>query len=361
MLVTESGLAIYGPQDVIESDRVYAFDLDYTLIKPKSGNKHPVDANDWMWNDPKVPQMLRNLKATSGVVIFSNQAGIERKPSMLCEITKKLDNIYKEIGFDILTFISTGHNKWRKPSPCMFQLMIENYAPGVIPAECVYVGDAAGRDLDHSADDLKFAANCQTRFLTETDWYGGAIPIAVRCNNSVLGHIVPADYYDKQFADAGECVIMVGRPGSGKSTVAAKYFGGYMVINQDTVRTGAANARAGTHKQCLKKFNEYLMKGLRVIVDNTLPDKTTRDEYLTLAHKFKYRVTIIHMNVPEIVSKWLNKVRACMGGRCVPEVAYSVYNKKFIPVAVTAEHMIVVDKLPLDLTMMSEHALRLVF
>ena len=58
----------------LEYSTIAAFDLDYTLIKPKSGKKFPVDKNDWEWMYPNVLEKLKEYYENKyTIVIFTNQ------------------------------------------------------------------------------------------------------------------------------------------------------------------------------------------------------------------------------------------------------------------------------------------------
>lgn len=60
-------------------DKIAAFDLDYTLIKTKSGNLFPKDENDWTWLYDNVPNILEELaKNKYNIVVFTNQKGISK-------------------------------------------------------------------------------------------------------------------------------------------------------------------------------------------------------------------------------------------------------------------------------------------
>ena len=52
---------------------IAAFDLDYTLIKPKSGRKFPKDKNDWKFLFDNIIDYLHSLKDYS-IVLFTNQS-----------------------------------------------------------------------------------------------------------------------------------------------------------------------------------------------------------------------------------------------------------------------------------------------
>ena len=59
------------------SEKIAAFDMDWTLIKTKSGRTFPIDANDWDWWDTEVLPKLKQLDADGfRVIIFTNQGGV---------------------------------------------------------------------------------------------------------------------------------------------------------------------------------------------------------------------------------------------------------------------------------------------
>lgn len=74
--------------------------------------------------------------------------------------------------------------------------------------------------------------------------------------------------------------ILVGYPGSGKSTYSNNKFVGESaaIINQDTL---------GSRKACLKKMEELLKTNKNVIVDRTNISKKQREYFISLAQKYK--------------------------------------------------------------------------
>ena len=71
-------------------------------------------------------------------------------------------------------------------------------------------------------------------------------------------------------------IIMVGFPGSGKSTICKRHLipNKYAHINRDTLKT-----------RCLKVCEEELKAGKSVVIDNTNPSKKDRAKYIDLAKK----------------------------------------------------------------------------
>lgn len=326
----DNGFIIYGPQDLVEGTSLYAFDLDHTLIKPKNNRVHPKDSTDWMWLDAKVIDRLRAIKQRGDpMVIFTNQAGVEKRPGLINEIIMKLDQIFAELGFAILTCISTGYTKWRKPSPSMFQHVCSDYFPEVVPGLSWFIGDAAGRPGDFSADDRKFAVNTGMKFRLELDWIhdrdDSPLPNIVNTAQLLAQYTAPVNI-DTRIRLMNRAVIIIGRPASGKSSLCKHYMPDHGVVNQDTVNGG----RPGTRKQCLKLWEFYLRSGyIYPVLDNTSPDEASRKEYVDIARTLNIEVVYLHVDIPEALSKHLNQLRSYTDGRRVPDIAYAVYNKKF--------------------------------
>ena len=80
--------------------KVYLFDLDYTLIKTKSGKKFPVSKSDWEPLDPKILTKITLLKEKSNnlIGIISNQGGL-KTPNQISEWKEKLDGHLKAEDF----------------------------------------------------------------------------------------------------------------------------------------------------------------------------------------------------------------------------------------------------------------------
>src|ERR1019366_8099317 len=72
------------------SSLIASLDLDWTIVKPKSGNKFPRDYDDWMVL-PGVKEKLNELYDSGWkIVIFTNQAGSSFDPK---EFAKKVKAI----------------------------------------------------------------------------------------------------------------------------------------------------------------------------------------------------------------------------------------------------------------------------
>ena len=306
------------------TNKIAAFDLDYTLIKPKSGRKFPKDKDDWKFLNDKAKLYLQTLNNNNyTIIIFTNQKGISKGKLTILDFYKKIKNIEEQIGFDINILISTKDDKFRKPMTGMWDFLIEKTKVEVDYKNSFYVGDAAGRiykdKKDHSSDDLYFAFNINLNFLTpekffnEDDNFQTTNPFKLKSNNDKI--ILNVDETKKNI------ILMVGAPASGKTTISEKIFKDYKIISQDKLRS---------KKRCLDKTLKYLNKNKNIIIDNTNPDRTTRKEYLDLANKYDYNKIIINYDIPKDVVKYLNKYRAqTQNKKLIPDIVYNIFYKKF--------------------------------
>ncbi|CAK9785310.1 unnamed protein product [Cutaneotrichosporon oleaginosum] len=144
------------------------YDLDCTLIRPKSGYKFPRGADDWMWWHRDVPKRLRaDVAAGRHVIVLTNQNVHGR---MLRDWKDKIRMIAHEIDdVPIRVFAALDRDKYRKPNIGMLEYLLRMYAERgweVDLKQSFFVGDAAGRAGDHSSDDRNMAHNANLHFRT---------------------------------------------------------------------------------------------------------------------------------------------------------------------------------------------------
>ena len=139
---------IYSTNDIGGCEKIAGFDMDGTIITTASGRTFPTSCNDWEFLNDKVPEKMQSLaKDGYKVVIFTNQAGIEKNKTTVNEIQTKISNITNKLGMKMQVFISTGENHFRKPSTLMWDFMVKNHNEEITvdKSKSFYVGDAAGR------------------------------------------------------------------------------------------------------------------------------------------------------------------------------------------------------------------------
>lgn len=108
--------------------------------------------------------------------------------------------------------------------------------------------------------------------------------------------------------EKGVAVIMIGIPGSGKSTFVQQFFPYVQRINLDTLRTRAKERTLLL--TCINMFDSF-------VVDNTNPTRTNRASYIKAAKNAGYQVIGCYMQsrIADCVER--NAQRS--GKACVPE------------------------------------------
>jgi bifunctional polynucleotide phosphatase/kinase len=307
--------------------KIAAFDLDGTLVVPKSGKKFAEDESDWTWIYNNVPEKLKQLNDEGySIVIISNQAGISGGKQSGDGWIKKLNDIsdqLNKIGVKIKVFCSTSKNKYRKPITTIW----DDFFPSDFDKDSFYCGDAAGRKGDFSDTDLKFALNVGLKFYIPEHLFLGksnTFPDVDYCfdiknKNNQKNTKFKMDFVPKN----KELIIMCGFPGSGKSYVS-KYIKDkhqYEIINQDTLKTKA---------KCKKEAENQIKQNKSIIIDATNPGKETRKEWIDLAKSYGYTVRVIKMNTTIEHAKHNNIYRSLTTTtEQIPDMAYNMYKSKY--------------------------------
>ncbi|SCU89744.1 LAME_0E05270g1_1 [Lachancea meyersii CBS 8951] len=213
----------FQSKSISDEFKVYAFDLDHTIIKPKFGGRFSRSENDWTFmsfptgTEGKTVQTIDILSeiltnyTKAHIVIFSNQGATVTVPptSKSCtKFTKKIGLVLQAIsGLDLaledriwiyaspkkpaslsstkkakrftqrkVVKISSKDNaqesmasdllfnSMRKPNSGMFEEFSKDFG-GKFKLE-YYCGDAAGRSRDFSNSDKQFAVSIGAQFLT---------------------------------------------------------------------------------------------------------------------------------------------------------------------------------------------------
>lgn len=161
------------------SNNLAAFDLDGTIIKPKSNKRIPKSATDWdffsVWTKIKLQQVLRENKAR--FVVFTNQNGVGLKIVELDEVKERIELVTNRLGIPCTTFMAIEKDSFRKPEIGMFKLYEECFND-VLPVDLgksFYCGDAIGYP-SHSDADIKFAKTLRLPFLPPDKFVRGVKP-----------------------------------------------------------------------------------------------------------------------------------------------------------------------------------------
>ena len=325
----------------LTSTKVAAFDLDDTIIKPKSGKRFPQSPDDWILLNDKVLPTLQDLYKTGhAIVIISNKKGISKGKMTIPEFQHKLSSIYKLINIPFICYFSTEDDKYRKPRRGMWDLYEKarsnhtSPSPPINPHTSYYCGDAAGRPTDFSDTDYKFALNIKIPFKvpeqifgTYSDKYLKIIPVPKHPLIPPPPPTATVVEANALFSSITEqtLVVMTGSPGSGKSTFTKAHLApiGYEIVGQDKLKTLS---------RCKKAVIELLMTGHDVVVDNTNPTTSNRKFWIELAVKHNIKSIIsINMRVPKYITLHTNTYRNVYHTplKKVPDVAIHTFYKRF--------------------------------
>ena len=296
-----------------------AFDLDYTLIKTKSGKKFPDNEDDWMWLNENVPKKLEKFHYDGyHVIVVSNQSS----KKVEC-VANKVKQIFDKLSITATVFICYG-NEYRKPNR---RVINEHINSQLIEFYC---GDACGRLGDFSNSDLLFAFNIGVKFVTPEDVFRdkNASPYTIPPPLQLCGK--PIADNAEIFTDSYKIIMMCGYPASGKTRFAKRFpfkfvhSDKYIHIDQDSYKTLAKTRKA---------FLDNLGKR-SIIVDNTFPDIVSRRYYIEKAQQAQIPIYCVHCATPINVAYYMNHIRCETNKdtpKMIPKVAYYAFRKKFEP------------------------------
>lgn len=251
-----------------------AFDLDGTLVPYRRG-KYELSELDLALALARVRPYSRNFN----VAVFTNRAGDGAKHARpLRQLLEALDGE----GVSVDLYAATARDSARKPCLGMwecFSRFREFSPPGSF-----FCGDAAGREGDFAATDHWFAHNAGLPFVTPEEafgdepWPAEMRPLRLellgrkrRC--AVAGLLAHLSRRERVLGRAArglrdrpevEVVVLVGAPGSGKTSFARRLGSelGWAHVSRDD---------CGTLHKALAAAREALGRGGRVVFDSTAP------------------------------------------------------------------------------------------
>ena len=279
--------------------KMAGFDYDHTMVKPKSNSTFSKNENDWQWLRPNVPQILTEIYNKGyAIVIFTNQS--KTQPFKI----KQIYNVFSDLKLPVNIFIETDKS-FKKPNPNMYNLYTDKRAK-VNKAESFYVGDALGRPGDHADSDKQFAINCDIQYISPEQMF----PFTKSSSS-----LIPIPEYR-------EIVLMMGYPGSGKSSFAEKAFKDrpYVIIHGDDYKSESALKKA--FKAAIETIPDK-----SIILDATHSNKKKRQIFIDLANQANIPIRLIHLTTSIEESMHRNLQRE----KPVPKIALYVYGKKFEP------------------------------
>ncbi|RLN25023.1 polynucleotide 3' [Panicum miliaceum] len=166
------------------SAKIAAFDFDGCLAKT---SVRIIGADKWSLQHKSIPKQMQSLYNDGyKLVIFTNESNIDRWKNKRQEAVDskvgRLDNFIECVKVPIQVFIACGlgqgkgtsDDPYRKPNPGMWWLMAQHFNSGIEidMDKSFYVGDAAGRENDHSDADIKFAEAIGLKFHVPEEYFG---------------------------------------------------------------------------------------------------------------------------------------------------------------------------------------------
>jgi len=271
------------------------FDYDWTLVKPLSNGTFSKSVDDWRWLTEKVPDILEDYyKKGYCIVIISNQT---RNTEMKLQ---QISNVLSTLK--IPSLISVGYEDIdKKPNRTMFDLIKKDKK--IDMKKSFYVGDALGRQGDWSDSDKKFAENIDIKKIYSPDDL-----FSIKNDKKLI-----IKEFDKQ-----EIIVLVGYPGSGKTTIANTFDNKrYMTINGDIFKNS---------KNMIKESEKYIKSNYSIIFDATNPSIEKRKEYIDFAKSKNIPIRCINVETDIATSMFRNNKR----DKVIPKITYYVFRKKYI-------------------------------
>lgn len=307
--------------------KLACFDLDGTLIKTKSNKKFAVDENDWEFLSINVLNKLNQLHNNGFcIIIITNQAGLTNKDKI--NIWKnKLGNIISKICLPIQLFASISYGIYRKPLPT-FMMGVYQKLKNMkleLSTQSFYCGDACGRPSDHSDCDLKFALNTGLMFITPNEFFNEETVPIPKIVYPAFDEIIKLSKSNIVFQPQNnEIILMVGFPGSGKSTFVNDVLLplDYVRINRDTLKTMT---------RCLNEVKKNLIDQKCVVIDNINHDVKAREKYIKLAQEYGYDIRCIIIDVSLDLAMHNSMYRLLKNeAQYIPGIVYRMYTKKYV-------------------------------
>lgn len=272
-------------------------DYDWTMVSPKNNKIYPKNVDDWEWLYEDVPEIIiKYYDKGFSIFVMTNQRKEWKKEQII--------NVCKTLKIPITICISTNKNN-DKPNLYLFK---EAFTPEqekkINYKQSLMCGDSLGRKGDHSDYDLIFAKKIGVEIIPpEKLFYKETSPSISNIGNLVKGQVI----------------IMVGYPGSGKSTIAKDLLNyGYFIIDGDTYKTSTKMIKIAQ-----QMINEGTAK--KIIFDATNLNPEKRKEYINFSVKNNLTVQCIYVDTSMHESMARNNLRE----NPVPKIAYLVLNKTF--------------------------------
>uniref|UniRef100_A0A6C0BDY5 Uncharacterized protein n=1 Tax=viral metagenome TaxID=1070528 RepID=A0A6C0BDY5_9ZZZZ len=273
---------LQGSLDV--KSKVIGFDLDGTLISYKDGldpARYPSDPNNWQFLG-EIKQKILELNREYTIFIITNQF------NFTVEKLKMIENVYRCL--DSIPHILIAHlkNSYRKPSPSFISVIsniIKSNGKEFDHINSYYCGDAVGSDdpfppYRWKSTDYDFSIAIGFNFIRPLDLFPAF-------SFNPRQEITDPSTNIKSFVNKYQLIIMMGMPGSGKSTYAKalEYYCGYCRFSQDEY--------GGDLEKHQQTIIQTLMSGKYVVLDATFSSFQKRIIWLRIGKELGLAMAIV--------------------------------------------------------------------
>ena len=343
-IINENYLFIYKINKQLNNDKIFIFDLDKTLIQPKSGNVFPINEFDWKFNSNNVQTKINELSINFNIGIITNQMGLKNQ-NLINKWIIKMNNIMKQININFV-FVSLKNDKYRKPMIGSLEIL-NTYGFDLQKFKLkYYIGDACGRINDHTDTDLKFALNSSIlKFKTPEKFFENKKNLEMTITYPKLNYYTINNYNNiindiiKIINNNPKIIIMmIGFPACGKSflrNLILNKLDNVYYYNNDDIKDNINNKKLCKLINCVNKD--------KIINDNTNMSLDNRNSFL---EKFtNYYKIGIYFNYDIDIALHLNYYRMYYYNKpLINKIIYNKLNKNFVlPNKKEFDKLIIID------------------
>jgi bifunctional polynucleotide phosphatase/kinase len=293
------------------------FDLDGTLIK------FNLNSDNYILQYDNVITKLIEINRDNNIIIITNQKQLNNNKKYILFMNKinKLITELRKNNIFIEIYISIKNDKYRKPNIGFIDIIKTKYNKDIK----YYCGDALGRENDFNDTDLKFALNLDIDIYSPEQIF-----LDKPIDNKIIKYpILNKKKYNFRYEPKQkEMIIMIGFPGSGKSTIA-KMIQEYGYIN-NLYYNIISRDKLKTIKKCIINTKDCIKNNYNIIIDNTNPDKKSRKIFVDIGIENKYKIIYIILETSEKISKHNNYYRHIKYGKeLIPDIVYNIFKSKY--------------------------------
>lgn len=118
-----------------------------------------------------------------------------------------------------------------------------------------------------------------------------------------------------------EVIVLIGLPGSGKTTWAKYHYSSYVILNGDVLKTS---------KNVIKALRESLQGNRNVVVDATNVTKERRKDIISEASKFNAIIYGVIFTASKDICMVRAKTREESGGPHIPRIAFNKLASSYV-------------------------------